>query len=321
MAALTCCILDDYQGVAMAMADWGRLGGRVAVRTVREPIADPDRLVQELAGVEVLVVMRERTPLPASLLARLPALRLIVTTGMRNASIDLGAAAKQGITVMGTSMGLVPTVELTWALILNLARNVVAEAGNVRRGAWQTTMGMQLHGRTLGVAGLGRIGSEVARIGLAFGMAVQAWSPNLTAERAAAAGVAFVADKAALFAGSDVVCLHLVLSGRTRGIIGASELAVARPGTLLVNTARAGLVDTPALLDALDRGLLAGVALDTFDVEPLPADSPWRSHPKALATPHLGYVSDQNYRSAFGQAIEDIEAFLDGRAVRQIQAA
>ena len=315
---LTCAILDDYQGVATTLADWSPLRDRVALRPFREGFATQDALVAAIADCEIVVIMRERTPFPAALFARLPKLKLLVTSGMRNAAIDLVAAKAHGVVVCGTASGSAPPVELTWALILALARRVVPEANALRAGFWQTSVGADLAGRRLGVLGLGKIGTRVAQIGQAFGMTVSAWSPNLTAERAAEAGVALSASKAALMAESDVVSLHLVLGDRTRGLVDAAALALMQPHALLINTARAGLVDGPALQAALAEGRIGGAGLDVFEIEPLPADSPWRSLPNLLALPHLGYVSEANYRTYFTEAVADIQGFLDGEPVRVI---
>jgi len=271
----------------------------------------------ELVGdAEVVVIMRERTPFPAALLERLPRLRLLVTTGMRNASVDLDACRRLGVTVCGTPSSALPPVELTWALILGLARHLVPEATALRHGGpWQSTVGTDLAGARLGVAGLGRIGTRVAAIGQAFGMEVVAWSPHLTEERAAEAGVRRVA-KEELLATADVLTLHLVLSERTRLVIGAGDLARMRPTAHLVNTSRAGLVDTDALVAALRAGRLAGAGLDVYDIEPLPPQHPLRTLPNVLATPHLGYVTEGNYRAFFTGAVEDVAAWLAGEPVR-----
>jgi len=315
---MRCVVLDDFQGVALEYADWSVLDG-VEVSTEREHHDDPDRLVEVMAGADVVVVMRERTPLTASLLARLPDLRLLVTTGRRNASIDVAAARAQGVTVCGTSSLSSPPAELTWALVLGLARHVATEAGEMRAGGpWQSTVGRDLAGATLGVVGLGRIGTAVARVGLAFGMDVVAWSPHLTDERAEAAGVRRAESLTDLLATSDVTTLHLQLSDSTRGLVGRDELAAARPGSLLVNTARAGLVDTDAMVDALREGRLGGAGLDVFDVEPLPPDHPLRALPTVLALPHLGYVTEANYRLFFTEAVEDVAAWLAGSPVREL---
>ncbi|TXM62359.1 D-2-hydroxyacid dehydrogenase family protein [Methylobacterium sp. WL120] len=315
---LTCAILDDYQGVATTLADWSPLRDRVALRPFREGFATQDALVAAIADCEIVVIMRERTPFPAALFARLPKLRLLVTSGMRNAAIDLAAAKAHGVVVCGTASGSAPPVELTWALILALSRRVVPEANALRAGGWQTSVGADLAGRRLGLLGLGKIGTRVARIGQAFGMLVSAWSPNLTEARAADAGVALSVSKAALMAESDVVSIHLVLGDRTRGLVDAAALALMRPHALLINTARAGLVDGPALQAALADGRIGGAGLDVFEIEPLPADSPWRSLPNLLALPHLGYVSEANYRTYFTEAVADIQGFLDGAPVRVI---
>jgi len=312
-----CAVLDDYQGASLEYADWASLGDQVRVTVFREHLEGDDAVAEALADVEIVVVMRERTPLTAGLIERLPRLRLIVTSGMRNASIDRAAAEAQGIVVCGTRSSSSPPAELTWALILGLARGLTVEANALRDGGpWQQAVGSDLAGATLALLGLGKIGTQVARVGLAFDMDVVAWSPHLTAERAADAGVRLAADKRSLFAGADFVSLHLVLAESTRGIVGADELAAMRPTSYLVNTSRAGLVDTEALVDALKAGRIAGAGLDVYDVEPLPHDHPFRRLPNVLATPHLGYVTRRNYEGYFAEAVEDIAAFLAGTPVR-----
>ncbi|MEV6210060.1 D-2-hydroxyacid dehydrogenase family protein [Kitasatospora sp. NPDC051914] len=314
---LRCAVLDDYQGVATSVADWSPLEGRVEVVRFREHIADEDGLAAALADFDIVVTLRERVPFPASLLKRLPRLQLLVASGMRNSVIDYAAAAECGVTVCGTQSLSTPPVELTWALILGLARGLAAEDAALRAGGpWQSTLGADLHGRRLGLLGLGKIGSRVARVGLAFGMEVAAWSRNLTAERAAEVGVALAPSKEDLLAGSDFVSVHLALGDRTRGLVGAPELALMKPTAYLVNTSRAAIVDQDALLAALHEGRIAGAGLDVFDVEPLPADHPVRSAPRLLATPHLGYVTRANYETYYRQAVEDIRAHLDGAPVR-----
>jgi phosphoglycerate dehydrogenase-like enzyme len=310
-------VLDDYQGVALSMADWSPVRERAEVQVFGDHVADPALLVERLEPFDAVVLMRERTPLPAEVIAGLPRLRLIVTTGARNASIDVAAARARGVVVSGTgSLGSAPA-ELTWALILGLCRHLVEEAGNVRAGRWQTTVGRDLAGRTLGVVGLGRIGAQVAGVGKAFGMEVLAWSANLTSERAAEVGVEAVAYDD-LLARSDVVTIHQVLSERTRGLVGERELALMKPDALLVNTSRAPIVDTDALVRALEAGSLAGAGLDVFEEEPLSVDDRLRSTPRLLLTPHIGYVTEGVYRRFFGEVVEDIMAFLEGAPVRTL---
>ncbi|TWP50809.1 D-2-hydroxyacid dehydrogenase family protein [Lentzea tibetensis] len=305
-------MLDDYQAVATSLADWSGLD----VTTYQYNV-DGDRLVAVLRDAEVVVLMRERTPFPAALIARLPKLRLIVTTGMRNASIDVAAAKAAGVTVCGTASTSEPPVELTWALILGLARNLVVENNSLRAGGpWQSTVGVGLAGKTLGLLGFGKIGVRVARIGLAFGMDVVAWSENLTAGRTDAEGVRLAPSKEALLAESDVVSVHLVLGDRTRGLVDDAALKLMRPNAFLVNTSRAAIVERQALVDALRENRIAGAGLDVFETEPLPVDDVLRTLPNVLATPHLGYVTDGNYRTYFREAVEDIRAFLAGAPVR-----
>ncbi|MTD59260.1 D-2-hydroxyacid dehydrogenase family protein [Amycolatopsis pithecellobii] len=306
-------ILDDYQHVALDLADWASLGAEIEVFTTH--IADPDELVNRLAGADVVVAMRERTRFPADVLARLTDLRLLVSTGQRNAAIDLKAAERHGIVVCGTGYVSHPTAEHTWALILAAARHLDVELPAMRQGGWQSTVGLPLHGRTLGLLGLGRLGSRVAKVGQAFGMETIAWSQNLTAERAAEHAVTAV-SKEELFARSDVLSVHLILSKRTRGLVGAGELALMKPGALLVNTSRGAILDEAALVDALRRKEIGGAALDVFDVEPLPADHPLRTLDNAVLTPHLGYVTRDVYEIFFRDAVEDIAAYQAGQPVR-----
>lgn len=314
---LTCAILDDYQGVGPTLADWSGLSDRITLRDLRTTFATQDALVAAIADCEIVVMMRERTPFPAALFARLPKLRLLLTSGMRNLSIDLAAAAAHGVTVCGTGSHPEPPVELTWALILGLARHLVPEAQALRAGGpWQSSVGRDLSGRRLGLLGLGKTGARVARIGQAFGMEVAAWSQNLTAARAEAEGVALAPSLEALLETSDVVSIHLVLGARTRGLIDAAALRRMRPDALLINTSRAAIVDEAALLAALADKRIAGAGLDVFETEPLPPDSPWRTLPNVLATPHLGYVTERNYRTYFPEIVEDIAAFLDGAPIR-----
>ncbi|WP_409522538.1 D-2-hydroxyacid dehydrogenase family protein [Nitrincola sp. MINF-07-Sa-05] len=304
------------------MADWSSLAERVEVINISEHISDHDQLVEKVRDCQILVVMRERTPLSAELINRLPSLRLIITSGMRNASIDLTAAQERGITVCGTQSRSEPPTELTWALILGLARHITTEHAALRsNGPWQSTLGVSLHGKTLGLLGLGKIGEAVARVGQAFGMQVVAWSQNLTQERTNAVGVSLAASKEDLLSRSDVVSIHLVLSERTCGLVGAKELGLMKPSAFLVNTSRAAIIDQAALIHALEQGLIAGAGLDVFEQEPLPGDDPMRSLPNLLATPHLGYVADANYQYYFSQAVEDIHAFLAGEPIRELSVS
>jgi phosphoglycerate dehydrogenase-like enzyme len=311
-------ILDDYQGVALGMADWSPLEGRVEIVVERKPFADEDEAVRVLAGSEIIAAMRERTPFLRSLVERLPNLKLLNTTGMRNASFDLAALRERGVVVCGTQGGGLDTAELTWGLILGAARRIAEDHHSMREGLWQTRIGNRLEGKTLGVLGLGRLGSAVARVGLAFDMEVIAWSPNLTRERAAAVGVERV-DKEALLRRSDVLSVHMVLSPRSRGLIGRNDIALMKETAILVNTSRGPIVDAYAVIEALEAGRLGYAAFDVYDREPLPADHPLRRTPNVLLTPHIGYVTEENYRSSYPQIVENIVAFLAGHPVRVIQ--
>ncbi|MFJ6492899.1 D-2-hydroxyacid dehydrogenase family protein [Streptomyces californicus] len=316
---LRCAVIEDFQSVSATVTDWSPVTDDVEIVTFTEHLASVDEAAAALAGYDIVVTLRERVPFPAELLARLPRLGLLVASGMRNSAIDFDAARRHGVVVCGTASSATPPVELTWALLLGLARGIVPENEALRTGGrWQSTLGADLHGRTLGLLGLGKIGGRVARIGLAFGMDVLAWSQNLTKERTDEVGVRLAASRDELLAASDFVSVHLALGDRTRGLIGAAELARMRPTAYLVNTSRAAVVDTDALLAALRDGVIAGAATDVFDTEPLPADDPVRTAPGLLATPHLGYVSRANYETYYGQAVEDIRAFLDGQPVRRL---
>lgn len=308
-------ILDDFQHVALDVVDWSPLGGRAELTTFHEAFAGEDEAAAALGDFDAVVAMRERTRFPASLLRRLPRLRLLVTTGMRNSAIDLAAAEELGVLVCGTRSKSSSTVELTWALTLALLRHLVEESRNMSEGRWQTTLGENLAGRTLGVVGLGRIGSAVARVGTAFGMDVVAWSTHLTAERAAEHGARLVTFEE-LLATSDVVTVHQVLSDRSRNLVGARELDLMRPGAVLVNTSRGPIVDTDALIDAVTRRTIAGAAVDVYDEEPLARGHRLRQTPGILATPHLGYVTRDVYEVFYGDAVEDLVGFLDGAPVR-----
>ncbi|MET8842958.1 D-2-hydroxyacid dehydrogenase family protein [Streptomyces rubiginosohelvolus] len=316
---LRCAVIEDFQSVATSVVDWSPVTDDVDIVTFTEHLATVDEAATALDGFDIVVTLRERVPFPAELFARLPRLRLLVASGMRNSVIDFDAARRHGVEVCGTASSSTPPVELTWALLLGLARGIVPEADALRTGGpWQSTLGADLHGRTLGLLGLGKIGARVAQVGLAFGMDVVAWSQNLTKERTDEVGVGLAASKEDLLDSSDFVSVHLALGERTRGLIGAAELARMRPTAYLINTSRAAIVDTDALLAALDAGTIAGAATDVFDVEPLPADDPVRTAPRLLATPHLGYVSRANYETYYGQAVENIRAFLDGKPLRRL---
>lgn len=308
-------VLDDYQHAAAAFADWEALDAQVVF--VHDHLTG-EALLETLSDATVVVAMRERTAFDAELLQQLDALRLLVTTGAANASIDVAAAQARGVTVCGTRSLASPTAELTWGLILAVARQLPEGDSGIRSGGWQTTIGTELAGKTLGVIGLGRLGQRVARVGLAFEMEVLAWSQNLDPELARGLGVV-PTSKDELLARSDVVSLHLRLSKRTRGVVGEQELARMKPSAYLVNTARGPLVDEPALVAALQSGAIAGAALDVYDEEPLPLDHPLRSTPRTVLTPHLGYVTEGGYAVFYGDAVEDIRAWLVGEPIRVIQ--
>jgi phosphoglycerate dehydrogenase-like enzyme len=311
-------VLDDYQYVAASFADWTLLGEPVEVVEFAGHDADEDALVRRLQEFDVVVAMRERTPFPRRVLERLPRLRLLVTTGSRNAVIDVAAASELGVTVCGTGGHVPGTSELTWALVLAVARHIPQEDASVRAGAWQQTIGTDLSGATLGVIGLGRLGERVARIGQAFEMDVVAWSQNLTAERAEAVGVRRV-EKEELLATSDVITIHMQLSDRTRGLIGRSEFEQMKPSAILVNTSRGPIVDEQALVDALRQGTIAGAGLDVFDTEPLPRQHPLRELRRAVLTPHIGYVTEKTYELFYRDAVEDVAAFLAGAPIRVVR--
>jgi phosphoglycerate dehydrogenase-like enzyme len=306
-------VLDDYQDVALTMADWSVLDGRASVTVFNDHLAEPDAVVARLQPFDVVCVMRERTPMTRAIIERLPKLRLIASTATGNASIDLEAAAEKGVQVVHTGYSPAPTVELTWALILASTRNLLAENAALRGGGWQRQIGDDLAGRTLGLLGLGNIGAAVARIGQAFGMKVVAWSQNLTAERATGAGAELV-TKEELFRHADIVSIHLRLSGRTRGLVGAAELALMKPTARLVSTSRGPIVVEADLVAALEGGKFAGAAVDVFDQEPLPPDHPFRSLPNLLATPHIGYVTRGLYERFYRDTVQNIVHWLDGSA-------
>jgi phosphoglycerate dehydrogenase-like enzyme len=309
-AHLKVAILDDYQNVALDIADWTPVAQRADITVFSDHITDPDVLVDRLAGFDIVFVMRERTPLPRAIIERLPRLKMIASTGPFNASIDMAAAADHGIHVGTTGGTIASTVELTWALILSAVRNIVTENMAVRNGEWQTSVGRELAGRVLGVLGLGHIGKRVASIGNAFGMDVIAWSQNLTEDAAAQAGARYV-DKDELFSTSDVLTIHLKLSERSRNLVGAAELAAMKPTALVVNTSRGPIIEESALVDALRSRSIGGAALDVFNTEPLPVGHPLRTLDNVLATPHIGYVADRPYTIFYRDAVAAIADWLD----------
>jgi phosphoglycerate dehydrogenase-like enzyme len=306
-------VLDDYQNAALSLADWSALDARATVTVFNDHLADADALVERLQPFDIVCVMRERTPMIRSIIERLPKLRLIASTGTRNASIDLKAAEEQGVQVVHTGYTSAPTIELTWALILGSARNLVTENASLRGGGWQQSVGDDMAERTLGVLGLGNVGGAVAKIGNAFGMKVIAWSENLTTERAAEVGATLV-SKDELFEKADVVSIHLVLGRRTRGLVSAAELALMKPTARLINTSRGPIVVEADLIAALNGKKIAGAAIDVFDQEPLPLDHPLRALPNVLATPHIGYVSRGLYARFYQDTVANISSWLDGQA-------
>ncbi len=315
---LRAAILDDYQGVALKYADWSPVAQDVEVTVFNEPFKDQAEAIEKLQGFAIVAGMRERTPFPRAVIEALPDLKLLITTGARNNSFDLKAAAERGVTVCGTGTVGNPTVGIVFGLILELTRRVGFENARLKAGApWQATIGQDLEGLTLGVVGLGKLGRRVAAVGKAFGMNVIAWSPNLTSEKAAEGGADYAAREE-LFAKADIVTIHVVLSERSRGLVSADDLGRMKKTAYLINTARAPIVDQAALLKALDEKRIAGAGLDVFDVEPLPLDHPYRRLDNVVITPHLGYVSEQTYRRFFPDIVEDIRAFLDGKPVRVI---
>ena len=315
-----CAILDDYQNVALSMADWSKIKADAEIKVFNEPFASADEAAKALTGFDIVCLMRERTPFPRAMFEKLPGLKLVVTTGMRNAAIDMQAAKERGVMVCGTDSAGHPTAELTIGLMIDLARKISVENARMKSGEpWQVTVGGDLNGKTLGILGLGRLGQRVAKVGLAFGMKVIAWSQNLTPEKCREAGVEY-ATKDDLLRQSDFITIHMVLSPRSRGLIGAHELSLMKPQAYLVNTSRGPLIDEGALIGALKENRIAGAGLDVYDVEPLPRDHTFRKLPNVLLTPHLGYVTTDNYRLFYGQTAEDVRAFLDGKPVRVIEA-
>jgi phosphoglycerate dehydrogenase-like enzyme len=314
--ALRCAILDDYQNVALGLADWSRVAGDVALTVFNEHLGDADKVVAALKGFAIVCAMRERTPFPRAVIEALPDLKLLITSGMRNASIDLQAAKERGIIVCGTPSVGHSTAAIAVGLMLELARHIGHENARLKAGArWQTTLGLDFEGLTLSLLGLGKLGSRMAEIGRAFGMEVLAWSQNLTAERCKEIGVGYV-GRDELFRRADFLSIHVQLSPRTRGLIGAKELGLMKKSAYLINTSRGPIVEEAALLAALREKRIAGAGLDVFDVEPLPSDHPLRGLDNVVLTPHLGYVTEQNYRAFFTGMVDDIRGFLDGKPVR-----
>ncbi|MEE4753141.1 D-2-hydroxyacid dehydrogenase family protein [Pseudomonas alliivorans] len=315
MTRLTIAVLDDWQNVASNVVDWSPLRSIGEVSFLHEFPADTVVMVQRLRDFDVICVMRERTLFDEALLSQLPRLKLLTTGGMRNAAINVAAAKRLNITVCGTDSYKHAAPELTWALIMGITRNLVAEANSLRAGHWQVGLGSDLHGKTLGILGLGSIGKWIARYGQAFGMKVIAWSQNLTPEAAAECGVTYV-SKQALFEQSDVLSVHLVLSDRSRGLVDAEALGRMKPGAFIVNTSRGPIIDEAAMIETLQQRRIAGAALDVFDVEPLPENHPFRTLDNVLATPHIGYVTENNYQTFYGRMIENIQAWHAGSPIR-----
>ncbi len=318
MSKIQAAILDDYQHVARSLVDAREVPGDLEVTVFHDHLDDEQALAERLQRFEIICVMRERTPFRRGLLERLPNLRLLVTSGMRNASIDMTVARERGVTVCGTPSVGGPTAELAWGLLIGMLRHIPSEDRATREGRWQETVGAGLLGKTLGVAGLGKLGARVARVGLAFDMEVIAWSRNLTDERCREVGVARV-SKEELLSRSDVLTIHLVLSDRTRGLLGAAELAAMKPTAVLINTSRGPIVEEGALLDALERGTIAGAGLDVYDTEPLPPDHPLRRCPNTVITPHLGYVEEANYGAYFDGYLAAMRGYLDGVPINVVK--
>ena len=317
---LKAAVLDDYQNVASRMANWDKLRDQIRFEFFSEHLIDEGEISDRFSKFDILILNRERTPFLSSQLKGLPNLKLLLTSGHRNFSIDVKTANERGVTVCGTDMISFSTPELAWGLMLSLARQIPMEDQLLRAGGyWQTTVGISLRGRTLGIVGLGKLGAPMAKIGQAFGMKVIAWSPNLTLDRAAAVGVVY-ATKNDLFSNADFITLHMPLSDRSRGIVGANEIKLMKSSAFLINTSRGPLVDEKSLISSLQRKEIAGAGLDVFDIEPLPLSHPLRQLKNTVLTPHLGYVVEENYKQGFEQMIENIEAWLDGMPIREISA-
>jgi len=318
MTRLRCAILDDYLNVTLKLADWSRIGDRVDVTVFNEPFTSTEAAASALKDFEIVLAMRERTPFPRTLFAALPKLKLLITSGMRNAAIDSEAAKDHNVVLCGTQWNRDPTAPLTMGLILELTRSIGRENARMHAGEpLQKFIGLEIEGRTLGVVGLGKLGAKVSGLAKAFGMNVIAWSPNLTAERCKEVGVGY-ATKEELFATADIITVHVVLSQRSRGLVGREDLARMKPTSYLVNTARGPIVDEAALLESLQQKKIAGAAIDVFSVEPLPVDHPFRKLDNIVLTPHLGYVTEEGFRAHYGQMVEGIGAWLKGEPVRRL---
>jgi phosphoglycerate dehydrogenase-like enzyme len=317
MAKLRCAILDDYQNVALKMADWSKVASDLDIKVFNDPLGGADEVAGALKGFDIICAMRERTPFPRALIEGLPELRLLITTGMVNRAIDLDAAKARNVMVCGTPGVGNPTTGIAWGLILELTRKIGFENARLKGGAsWQSVLGTDVEGLTLGIIGLGKLGTRVAEVGKAFRMKVVAWSQNITPERAQAAGVEYAATKEDLLRQSDIVSIHIPLTPKSRALLGAKELGLMKPSALLINTSRGPIVEEAALLAALRGNKIAGAGLDVYDIEPLPLDHPLRRLDNVVLTPHLGYASQQNYRAYFGGVVDDIRGFLDGKPVR-----
>lgn len=315
---MRCAVLDDYQNVALTMADWSRVTGDVEVTVFNESLGGTDAVARALQGFQIVCLMRERTPFPRALFEKLPDLKLLVTSGARNAAIDMAAAKDHGIIVCGTDGAKHPTAELAIGLMIDLARNISVENARMKAGEpWQSTVGGDLFQHTLGILGLGNLGGRVAKVAQAFGMRVLAWSQNLTPERCKDVGVEY-ATKEELLKQSDFITIHMVLSDRSRGLIGAPELALMKPSAYIINTSRGPMIDEAALIEALQDKRIAGAGLDVFNTEPLPRDHILRKLPNVVLTPHLGYVTQDGYKLFYGGTVDAIRAFLDGKPIKVI---